>query len=387
MEKRSNPTYEQQEQLESIDEGSDRRTTKQKRAKRHAVVCDLVRRYNNHARVYQMSNERRCDDYSSRRQSQASMSYIDHAARFRRTTREDEARLFTAVDEGYEAYQQLNHPSPDDILSPKEEAPLIELAGARQAIYLSNLRLVHAIATQYRHQEHPSFAFEDYIQQGQRGLAYAVSNFDHTLGNRFSTYATPHIQGDITTGIHEAPLIPIRKHMRSAYNALRTRVHELEAKEGTSLSSNEICQKLNIPPDRYAEIMRRGTLRVYSLDTLSSEGDVTLSDTVPDLRSSELFMDIEHKAEVADLFARISATEREKCIVGLCHDISPDVMGDISMKVQGEEIMYDSLYNAKHDDMTATDLADLLNIVPSTAWRINRKLLIKMRKTKEQGRT
>ncbi len=60
---------------------------------------------------------------------------------------------------------------------------------AKKRMMEANLRLVVSIAKRFVHQSH-TLTFLDLIQEGNFGLAKAISKFDYRKGYKFSTYAT-----------------------------------------------------------------------------------------------------------------------------------------------------------------------------------------------------
>lgn len=77
------------------------------------------------------------------------------------------------------------------ILSREEEKELFQRYNqgdnaAKEKIIKHNLRLVASLASCYTDKEE----FNDLFQVGCEGLMKAVERFDHTRGNKFSTYAT-----------------------------------------------------------------------------------------------------------------------------------------------------------------------------------------------------
>ena len=89
---------------------------------------------------------------------------------------------------------------------------------ARKKILEGNLRLVVSIAKRYHSKGLP---ITDLIQEGNMGLMKAVDKFNHTLGHRFSTYATWWIKQAISRAISDqSRIIRIPAHMVAAKLAL-----------------------------------------------------------------------------------------------------------------------------------------------------------------------
>ncbi len=139
--------------------------------------------------------------------------YLREIGKVALLTAEDEARLAQAILDGVEARVRLEA---DDGPLPEEEAKALESAmrmgeSARLRLAEANLRLVVSVAKRYSGR---GMSFLDLIQEGNIGLLKAVEKFDHTMGYKFSTYATWWIRQAISRAIaDQARTIRIPVHM------------------------------------------------------------------------------------------------------------------------------------------------------------------------------
>jgi RNA polymerase primary sigma factor len=167
-----------------------------------------------------------------------------------------EADLATLMNGRTEA--ELN----DAELDRKDELELLSQQGrtAHSKLAQSNLRLVVSVAKRYIGR---GLNFLDLIQEGNLGLLRAVDKFDHTLGFKFSTYATWWIRQAISRAIaDQARTIRIPVHMVETINRQARTQRRLQQELGREPTFEEVAIEMEFlePEDvkRYREAMSKG---------------------------------------------------------------------------------------------------------------------------------
>jgi RNA polymerase primary sigma factor len=155
-------------------------------------------------------------------------------------TAEDEVRLAEAIQRGDAASVRL---AADVPLSEEEITHLhTEVEGglqARRHLAEANLRLVVSVAKRYMGR---GMSFLDLIQEGNIGLLKAVEKFDHTMGYKFSTYATWWIRQAISRAIaDQARTIRIPVHMVETISHLVRTQRRLQQDLGREPTAEDIA--------------------------------------------------------------------------------------------------------------------------------------------------
>ena len=160
-----------------------------------------------------------------------------------------EERLQQTTHDGDEPTAEL---SPDEIEELK--AKTIDGKLAQDKLAQSNLRLVVSVAKRYIGR---GLNFQDLIQEGNVGLLRAVEKFDHTLGFKFSTYATWWIRQAISRAIaYQARTIRIPVHMVETINRQMRAERDLQQElKGGEPSPERIALEMGyLDPDVEAEV-------------------------------------------------------------------------------------------------------------------------------------
>ena len=206
--------------------------------------------------------------------------YLSEVSRVRLLTREEEVSLAERLETGRQAEVDLTCKDH----TPKEAYRLESLVqqgeAARDHLIRANARLVVSIAKRYIGLGLP---FLDLIQEGNLGLMRAVTGFDPSLGNRFSTYATWWIRQSITRALSDsARLIRIPAHMSATIDKLRRAERELEQELRREPTLQELADHLTMPLHKVQEL-RRTALEAISLDRpVGEDGSESLRDLVED---------------------------------------------------------------------------------------------------------
>lgn len=173
-------------------------------------------------------------------------------------TGEQELEFASTIVVGKEAQEKLDAEEYAD-LDEKDALELDVQRGiiAHQNLAKSNLRLVVSVAKRYIGR---GLNFLDLIQEGNLGLLRAVDKFDHTLGFKFSTYATWWIRQAISRAIaDQARTIRIPVHMVETINRQIRVQRRLQQEKGRDPTNEEIAMEMEFLEPEDIEKIRLST--------------------------------------------------------------------------------------------------------------------------------
>jgi RNA polymerase primary sigma factor len=188
---------------------------------------------------------------------------------------------------------------------------------AKQRLIESNLRLVVAIARNYRSS---TVELLDLIQEGTLGLMRAVEKYDWRRGTKFSTYAAWWIRhGIVQTLATSSHPIRVPDSVRERLSEIRACERELTARFGRPPSVAEIADDLELTPGQVVEA-RAAVQPVNSLDeAVNLEGsDVRYADVIADPHAEDPLASLVQEDTGSELAARLQALpERPRQVIEL----------------------------------------------------------------------
>ena len=146
----------------------------------------------------------------------------------------------------------------------------------REQLIAMHQNLVRFLAGKFANRGEP---LEDLVQVGAIGLVNAVDRYDAERGNKFSTYATPTIVGEIRRYFRDkAWSLKVPRRLQELNQAANKAVDALSVKLGRSPSISELAKAIGATEEETLEAIELGN----AYDTVSLDSRMsTESDSAP----------------------------------------------------------------------------------------------------------
>ena len=120
---------------------------------------------------------------------------------------------------------------------------------AMERLVEENMGLVRSIALRFKDR---GTEYEDLLQIGAIGMIKAAKSFDFSYDTVFSTYAVPHIMGEIRRHLRDDGPIKVGRKMRGQSLALLRAREAYLAQYGCEPKLSTLCQMLGMEPEEAA---------------------------------------------------------------------------------------------------------------------------------------
>jgi RNA polymerase sigma factor (sigma-70 family) len=239
--------------------------------------------------------------------------YLADIGRYDLLTKDDEARLAQAYEQGIAARTELESGERVTVVRRRELRRVVRAGeDAERTFVQANLRLVVSIAKKYQASGLPLL---DLVQEGNLGLMHAVEKFDWRKGFKFSTYATWWIRQAITRGIaNTGRTIRLPVHAGDTLSRLQKARTRLELQHGRPPTIRELAVETELPEEKVIEALRYGADPVSLSEPLRDDGDADLEDVVADpsaVSPHDAAIDALMPREIERLLAGLDERERE----------------------------------------------------------------------------
>ncbi len=231
---------------------------------------------------------------------------------------------------------------------------------ARDLLVNENVGLIWSIVKRFSGR---GYEMEDLFQIGCIGILKAIDKFDITFNVQFSTYAVPMITGEIKRFLRDDGIIKVSRSLKENNYKISKAVGELSIKLNREPTIEEIAEKLEMSSEEiimtmeanievesiHKTIYQNDGNEIYLVDKISKDG---ISTSIENINISE-------------------DTEKDNLINHM-------VLKEIIEKLDPRE--KELIILRYYKDKTQVEVAKVLGISQVQVSRMEKKILLKMRK-------
>ncbi len=184
---------------------------------------------------------------------------------------------------------------------------------ARERLVKANLRFVLHIANQYTSKVLDSL---DLISEGNYGLMKAVSHFDESKGNKFTSYAVFWIRQAILEAIYDFnTTFRLPQGKQKIFKQYREMDNDMLVLEGRHITIDEFCEVSGYGYNEVARVLESNVVVNRLDDHFCDDDDATLGDFIPSNSITDSNLDKESiRIDILDVM-RHTLTDREVFVV------------------------------------------------------------------------
>ncbi len=204
-------------------------------------------------------------------------------------------------------------------------------AAIRNHLVEMNLGLVRKEAHRWKHQCQESF--DDLLQIACIGLIQSIERFDIARGIAFSSFAMPHIRGEIQHYLRDkSPTVRLPRKWSTLLHRSKKALAQLRQELGRPPRDDEIQEVMELTPEEWEQFkVARQNQSTLSLDTPLNQADSEgscLGDLVPDARYQNFQLAQEDRIHLRHAMSHLEDRTRKVLEFVFLHDLTQKETAD-----------------------------------------------------------
>ena len=230
---------------------------------------------------------------------------------------------------------------------------------AREVLIEKNLGLVHAIVRRFIGR---GVETEDLFQIGTIGLIKAIDNFDLSFDVKFSTYAVPLITGEIKRFLRDDGIVKVSRTIKEQGLKLKLLRQSMQVQLGREPTLQEL-----VAESGYGEVVEEYNSTMEEI-VMATEADCKVESIY-----SNVYQNDGNQVALVDMLGK-EDTEKEELLNKM---LLQQLIGNLNEK---ETLLIRMRY---FQDKTQTEVAKCMGISQVQVSRLEKKILLSMRKYAE----